>query len=107
MKYKGYRARVEYSDEDGCLVGRVIGIRAMISFHGDTVEEVRREFEESIDFYLESCAKEGMEPDREFSGKFVLRLSPDEHKDLALEAERKGTSLNELVKKRLFGSKAA
>ena len=107
MKYKGYQARIEYSDEDQCFVGRVIGIRDMISFHGNSVEEVKIEFHGMIDFYLEDCAKLGRDPAKSFSGKFVLRLSSDEHKELALEAERKGQSLNQLVRQKLFGSKAA
>ena len=107
MKYKNYRARIEYSEEDETFVGRVLGIRDIIGFHGNSVAEMRREFKESVDQYLEHCKKIGKEPNREFSGKFVIRLSAEQHRALAVEAEQKGASLNELVQKKLFGTKAA
>ncbi len=53
MKYKGYLARIEYSADDGCLIGRVIGMRDIIGFHGDSVEAIEKEFHESIDFYID------------------------------------------------------
>jgi len=59
MTYKGYSARIEYSDEDECFVGRVAGIRDIITFHGESVEEIRQAFKESMDFYLETCAEGG------------------------------------------------
>ncbi len=59
MGYKKYAARIEYSDEDECFVGRVAGIRDIITFHGENVAEIRHAFQEAIDFYLESCAERG------------------------------------------------
>ena len=58
MNYKGYTAHIEYSEEDGCLVGRVVGISDIISFHGDSIEETQKAFEESIDFHIETCARD-------------------------------------------------
>ncbi len=63
MTYKGYKARIGYSEEDRCLVGHVLGIRDVIGLHGDSVEEVRRAFEDAIDFYLESAPN----PEKPFS----------------------------------------
>ena len=57
MRYKGYSARIEYSDEDGCFVGRVAGIRDLLTFHGGSVDEVRQAFEEALDFYLDTSAE--------------------------------------------------
>ena len=74
MTYKGYSARIEYSDEDECFVGRVAGIRDIITFHGESVEEIRRAFKESINFYLETCAKRGETPNKAYSGKMFLRV---------------------------------
>ena len=59
MNYKGYAARIEYSDEDECFVGRVAGIRNIVTFHGESVDKVRLAFEEAVDFYLETCAERG------------------------------------------------
>jgi len=93
MKYKGYTARIEYSEEDGCLVGRVLGIRDIIGFHGDSVEEVRQAFEEAVDFYLQTEPK----PQKPFSGKFNLRISPELHAKASVQAEASGKSLNQWV----------
>lgn len=94
MTYKGYRAIISYSAEDGCLVGRLAGINDIVSFHGDSVEEVRKAFEEAVDFYLESCAKSGHPPNKPYSGRVTLRLPPDLHARLAVQAEAHGASLN-------------
>jgi predicted HicB family RNase H-like nuclease len=55
MTYKGYCAKIEYSDEHGCLMGSVSDIRRSITFQGDSVEKIRQAFEEAVDFYLSDC----------------------------------------------------
>lgn len=64
MEYKGYTGVLEIDEEDNLLHGRVAGLRDLVTFEGRTVSEARRSFEESIDFYLKSCAEDGVEPDR-------------------------------------------
>lgn len=59
MKHKGYAARIEYSDEDSCFIGRLEGIRDGIGFHGDTVDGLRAAFREAVEDYLETCRKIG------------------------------------------------
>jgi len=54
MTHKGYAARVEYSEEDGCFVGHIAGIREVIGFHGESVAELRAAFEDAVDDYLET-----------------------------------------------------
>ena len=56
MKYKGYSAHIEYSEEDRCLVGHVAGITDIIGFHGDTVAELQEAFEEAVEDYLETVS---------------------------------------------------
>jgi predicted HicB family RNase H-like nuclease len=97
MTHRGYAARIEYSDEDGCFVGRVAGIQDIITFHGDSVDEIRNAFEEAVDFYLETCSTSGREPQKPFSGRLSLRLTPELHAHLAVQAETTGKSLNSLV----------
>ena len=53
-EYRGYTADIRYSEADGMLVGHVAGIRAIIGFHGESVSEVRKAFEEAVDFYLDT-----------------------------------------------------
>ena len=95
MTYKGYSARIEYSDEDECFVGRVAGIRDIITFHGESVEEIRQAFKESVDFYLETCAKRGETPNKAYSGKMFLRVPPEVHAAVAIAAETSGKSVNQ------------
>lgn len=94
MTYKGYAARIEYSDEDGCLVGRVVGINNVIGFHGESVGEMRRAFEEAVDDYLATCEKAGRPAQTPASGKFVVRMEPELHFAVAAIAEASGQSMN-------------
>jgi predicted HicB family RNase H-like nuclease len=97
MTHKGFAARVEYSEEDGCFIGHVAGIRDVIGFHGESVTELRAAFEEAVDDYLETCKKLGQEPNHPYSGQFRLRLPPDLHARAAMAAETRGKSLNAWV----------
>jgi predicted HicB family RNase H-like nuclease len=97
MRYKGYSARVEYSDEDECFVGRVAGLRDIITFHGESVDEVRQAFKEALDFYLETSAQRGETPNKPYSGKLMLRIAPEVHAAVATAAEVSGKSINQWV----------
>ena len=97
MTYNGYAARVEYSEADGCFIGRIAGIRDVVGFHGDSVTELRAAFEDAVDDYLDTCAKLGKEPNHPYSGQFRLRLQPELHARAALVAETEGKSLNAWV----------
>lgn len=94
MEYKGYLGMVEFDDEAGILHGEVINIRDVITFQAKSVEELQTAFKESVDDYLEFCAERGEEPDKPFSGKFVLRLTPEQHRLIATAAKISGKSLN-------------
>lgn len=95
MSYKGYSARIEYDDEDGIFVGRIAGIRDMVGFHADNVEELKAAFQEAVEDYLETCASIGKEPQKAYSGKMMFRVSPDVHRKAVLAAELAGKSLNQ------------
>jgi predicted HicB family RNase H-like nuclease len=97
MKYKGYKAHIEYSEEDGCFVGHIAGIRDVVGFHGESVTELRQAFEEAVDDYLETCAKLGKNPQKSYSGNIMLRIPPDIHAEVAIAAETSGKSINQLV----------
>jgi len=106
MTYKGYTAKIEYSPADGCLVGRLLGIKDIIAFEGDSVTEIHKAFEEAVDDYLALCAKLGQSPDKPFSGKIMLRVPPEAHAKLAVQAQARGTSINALVVDALHNSGA-
>jgi len=95
MTFKGYRARIDYDDEDAIFVGHIAGIGDRIGFHADTVEDLRAAFHEAVDDYLETCAKIGKEPLKPYSGKVMFRLRPETHCNIARAAELAGKSLNQ------------
>ena len=97
MRHKGYAARIEYSEEDGCFIGHIAGIRDVVGFHGESVKELRSAFKEAVDDYLETCEKLGREPQKAYSGKLMLRIPPDIHAAVAIAAETSGKSINQLV----------
>jgi len=101
MQYKGYAARIEYSDEDGCLVGHIAGIKDIVGFHGESVTEMRSAFEEAVDDYLSLCAETGKRPDKPYSGRIMLRVPPELHAQVAMQAEASGLSLNQWAMERL------
>ena len=84
LEYKGYKGSVEYSKEDDCLFGKVQGLsKDLIVFEGQTLDELRKDFEEGIDNYLEGCLADGVEPAKPYSGKLNLRMSSDLHSRVA------------------------
>jgi predicted HicB family RNase H-like nuclease len=97
MEHQGFAARVEYSEEDGCFIGHIAGIRDVIGFHGESVAELRAAFAEAVDDYLATCKKLGKEPNKPYSGQFRLRLAPELHARAAMLAETRGKSLNAWV----------
>lgn len=98
MKYKGYSGSIKYSEEDNCFYGTVVGLRRNgIYFEGMSVAELRKDFEEGIDAYLSSCKACNIEPEKPYSGKFVLRISPELHGEAANKAADIGISLNEFI----------
>jgi len=95
MNYKGYCARVEYDADDRIFVGRLIGLHDIVSFHGTNVDELEAAFHESVDSYLDACAKLGQKPDKPASGKLMLRVSPEIHGAALRAADIAGKSLNQ------------
>jgi len=101
MTYKGYEAIVEFDEQARSLSGEVINTRDVITFQGDSAGEVERAFHESVDDYLEFCKSRGEEPEKPFSGTFTIRMTPEQHRRIALKARRAGKSLNSYVVEQL------
>lgn len=97
MNHKGYTARIEFDERDNLFVGRILGLRAIISFHGQTVKELRKEFEHAINDYLAECEENGVSPEKPASGRLLLRLSPEIHGRAIVVAQSSGKSLNQWV----------
>lgn len=99
LSYKGYLASIDFSIEDGCLVGKVEHIQDSIIFGADTLPELAEEFHLAVDDYLQTCEELGKEPDKPFKGSFNVRVTSQLHKDAAYEATKCGESLNQYVAK--------
>ena len=95
MTHKGYTARVEYDERDNIFVGRVLGIRTMISFHGKTVDQLRKEFRSVVEDYVSDCKEQGVHPEKPASGKILLRVPPEVHGAALVAAKASGKSLNQ------------
>lgn len=99
MTYKGYTGVVEFDEDARIFHGEVVGLRDVVTFQGTSVEELEAAMAESVDFYLDWCEQRGKDPEKPFSGKFMVRTSPDLHSRAAVAAARIGLSLNKYVEK--------
>lgn len=98
LRYKGYTGSVEYSEEDNSFFGVVLGLhRDGICYEGESANELKRDFEESIDEYLRSCEARGVAPEKPYSGRIILRMTPSLHGEAAERAASAGISLNEFI----------
>ena len=97
MEYKGYFGKVEFDDEANIFYGEVLNLRDVVTFQGETVNKLRKAFRDSIDDYLEFCKSRGEEPEKPYSGRFVVRVDPELHKNISIEAKKTGKSLNSWV----------
>lgn len=97
LSYKNYNGTVEYSREDGCLFGKVVGIKSLLSYEGDSVHELEQDFQNVIDEYLGDCQERNIEPEQPFKGTFNVRISPELHRNIAVYAMEHGKTLNAVV----------
>lgn len=98
LKYKGYAGSVEFSEEDNCLYGKVLGMNNdLISYEGQTVKELKKDFEGAIEDYLKSCNDRGVKPRKSFSGRLNLRMPSELHGRVATFAAKTGTTINEFI----------
>ena len=107
IQYKGYIGSVEFSEEDSIFYGKVLGIRSLISYEGESARELLADFHGAVDDYLESCKAEGKEPEVAFKGSFNIRLSPELHKRIYIYAAAHQMSMNRYIEEILEKSPAA
>ncbi|TNF38896.1 MAG: type II toxin-antitoxin system HicB family antitoxin [Cytophagales bacterium] len=97
LEYKGYTGSIEYSPEDNLMFGKVLGIRGLISYEGETGKQLEDDFKSAVDEYLTICKQEGNIPEKPFKGSFNVRISASLHQKAALKAMEEKMSLNNLV----------
>lgn len=99
MTYKGYWAEIKYSDEDECFCGKIEGLKdSLILFEGQTVKELRKDFEEAIDSYLDNCKKNNEVPEQQCKGSLNVRLGTELHTKAKMKSIEEHISINELIK---------
>lgn len=97
MTYRGYFAKINFDERDGIFWGKVIGIKDSLTFEGETVAQLTEDFHSAINHYLADCKQNGRIPDKPYSGKLTLRVSPGIHAEIAAAAAHAGKSLNKWV----------
>ena len=101
LEYKGYYADIHFSANDEVFFGKLIGISDLVSFEGNSVNELKEAFIEAVEDYLETCQEIGKEPDKTYKGTFNVRVPTEIHRQAALIAALKKISLNDFVKSAL------
>ena len=103
MQYKGYYGMiVELDPSTDVISGEVVGIRDVVTFQGRSPKALLKAFKESVDDYLDFCKVRGEQPDKPFSGKFVVRAAPETHRQISILARTSGQSLNSWIVERLL-----
>jgi len=97
LDYKGYTGNIEYSSEDALLYGKVLGIRGLISYEGETGKDLESDFKEAVDIYLSDCKSSGTQAEKPFKGSFNVRIPATLHQKAALLAMDAKVSLNNFV----------
>ena len=94
MRFKNYLAKIKFDEEAEIFHGEVINLKDVITFQGDSVKALHKEFKASIADYLDFCEERGEGPEKPFSGSFPLRANPADHSRFFVAAKRQNKSLN-------------
>ena len=97
MKIDGYKAKIEYDPELDLFRGEILGLNGSADFYGKNPAALRKEFRNSLKVFLEVCEEKGINPTKEFSGKFNLRIPPQLHGEIAARASAEDKSINQWV----------
>jgi predicted HicB family RNase H-like nuclease len=97
LEYKGYKGQIDFDEDSNLIHGRIVNIYDVVNFQGKTAEDLKLAFEDSIDDYLDMCEEMGEDPNKPFSGKFLLRTDPEVHKSMFFAARKAGKSLNAFI----------
>lgn len=101
MEMDGYKAKIEYDPELDQFRGEILGLNGSADFYGKTPASLRKEFKNSLKVFLEVCEEKGIDPIRNYSGKFNLRITSRLHREIAARATAADKSINEWVSEML------
>lgn len=99
MTYKDFIGSVRFSAADETFYGKIEGISDLVTFEGQSVDELTLAFHEAVDDYIKLSKEAGKEPERSYKGSFNVRIPSDLHKKAVEKANILGISLNQLVQK--------
>jgi len=99
LTYKDFVGSVHFSSDDSVFFGKIEGIDDLVTFEGDSVEELKRVFKEAVEDYIQLCEKSGRSAHKSYKGSFNVRISPELHRKLVLLSQKRGVSLNQLIQK--------
>jgi len=97
MEVNGYKAKIEFDPELDQFRGEILGLNGSADFYGKNPAVLRKEFRNSLKVFLEVCEEKGINPTREYSGKFNLRIPPQLHGEIAVRATAEDKSINQWV----------
>lgn len=97
LEYNGFIGSVDFSIEDHILFGSLLHINDLVTYEGETLQELEDAFKEAVEEYIELCKECDKEPEKPFKGVFNVRVSPETHKKAVFEAEKRGVTLNQFV----------
>jgi len=99
LKYKGYVGSVAYSEPDKVFFGTLEGIDDLVTYEGESVQELTAAFHEAVEDYLAFCQDHGEKPQKSYTGTFNVRIDPETHREIAYLATEAGISINAFVKR--------
>lgn len=97
MEIDGYKAKIEYDPELDQFRGEILGLNGSADFYGKSPANLRKEFKSSLKVFLDVCKEEGINPKKEYSGKFNLRIPSRLHREIAARATATDKSINQWV----------
>ena len=97
LTHKGYTGTIDVSIEDDCLHGQILFIDDIITYEGDTVDDIKSSFKEAVDHYLAYCKETGKPANKPYSGTFNVRVGQDLHRKAVEIAYHRGIKLNDFV----------
>ena len=97
ISYKGYDGRFKYDPDADFYRGEVMLLKDAVTFQGRSLDELKQSLADSVEGYLDTCAKTGREPEKPLCWSLDVRMDPQALQRLAIEAVRKGVPLNDLA----------
>jgi predicted HicB family RNase H-like nuclease len=98
LTHRGFIGSVHFSAEDDIFFGKVEGINDLITFEGNSVQELKDAFRYVVDAHIEDCERENIPAEKSYKGSFNLRITPDLHRRAAIAAKAHNSTLNAFVR---------